>query len=146
MSIICSNWIRYASNNPNRIRSLSRDMSAQNFLLADQSQSLIQNPAFWLTDKSDRLLIFKIRPNILIGLQKLRLRPKDQSRSWLFIYWNFLRRFSYVLHYKYHTTKQQATLFSSKMKWTNIELQCQSVYIKFQNSPKFSKSSSKQTH
>ena len=31
-----------------------------------------------------RRLIFKIRPNILIGLQKLRLRPKDQSR--LFIY------------------------------------------------------------
>ena len=31
--------------------------------------------------------IFKIRPNILIGLQKLRLRPKDRSR--LFIYWNF---------------------------------------------------------
>ena len=36
-----------------------------------------------------RLLIFKIRPNILIGLQKLRLRPKDQSRSRLFIYLNF---------------------------------------------------------
>ena len=41
-----------------------------------------------------RRLIFKIRPNILIGLQKLRLRPKDRSR--LFIYWNFLRRFSFV--------------------------------------------------
>ena len=39
---------------------------------------------------------FKIRPNILIGLQKLRLRPKDRSRSRLFIYWNFLRRFSFV--------------------------------------------------
>ena len=31
-----------------------------------------------------RRSIFKIRPNILIGLQKLRLRPKDRSR--LFIY------------------------------------------------------------
>ena len=28
-----------------------------------------------------RRSIFKIRPNTLIGLQKLRLRPKDQSRS-----------------------------------------------------------------
>ena len=33
-----------------------------------------------------RRSIFKIRPNILIGLQKLRVRPKDQSRSRLFIY------------------------------------------------------------
>ena len=32
-----------------------------------------------------RRSIFKIRPNILIGLQKLRLRPKDRSRSRLFI-------------------------------------------------------------
>ena len=42
-----------------------------------------------------RRSIFKIRPNILIGLQKLRLRPKDQSRSRLFIYLNFLRGFSW---------------------------------------------------
>ena len=28
-----------------------------------------------------RRSIFKIRPNILIGLQKIRLRPKDRSRS-----------------------------------------------------------------
>ena len=42
-----------------------------------------------------RRSIFKIRPNILIGLQKLRLRPKDQSRSRLFIYLIFLRQFSY---------------------------------------------------
>ena len=28
-----------------------------------------------------RRLIFKIRPNILIGLQKLRLRPKDWSQA-----------------------------------------------------------------
>ena len=42
-----------------------------------------------------RRSIFKIRPNILIGLQKLRLRPKDQSRSRLFIYLNFLRWFSW---------------------------------------------------
>ena len=33
-----------------------------------------------------RRSIFKIRPNILIGLQKLRLRPKDRSRSRLSIY------------------------------------------------------------
>ena len=33
-----------------------------------------------------RRSIFKIRPNILIGLQKLRLRPKDRSQSRLFIY------------------------------------------------------------
>ena len=39
-----------------------------------------------------RRSIFKIRPNILIGLQKLRLRPKGRSR--LFIYFIFLRRFS----------------------------------------------------
>ena len=32
-----------------------------------------------------RRSIFKIRPKILIGLQKLRLRPKDRSRSRLFI-------------------------------------------------------------
>ena len=32
-----------------------------------------------------RRSLFKIRPNILIGLQKLRLRPKDRSRSRLFI-------------------------------------------------------------
>ena len=32
-----------------------------------------------------RRSIFEIRPNILIGLQKLRLRPKDRSRSRLFI-------------------------------------------------------------
>ena len=42
-----------------------------------------------------RRSIFKIRPNILIGLQKLRLRPKDRSRSRLFIYLIFLRRFSW---------------------------------------------------
>ena len=41
-----------------------------------------------------RRSIFEIRLNILIGLKKLRLRPKDRSR--LFIYWNFLRRFSFV--------------------------------------------------
>ena len=35
------------------------------------------------------LLIFKIRPNILIGIQKFRLRPKDRSRSQLLIYLNF---------------------------------------------------------
>ena len=39
-----------------------------------------------------RKSILKIRPNILIGLQKLRLRPKDRSR--LFIYLIFLRQFS----------------------------------------------------
>ena len=39
-----------------------------------------------------RRSIFKIRPNILIGLQKLWLRPKDRSR--LFIYLIFLRQFS----------------------------------------------------
>ena len=39
-----------------------------------------------------RRSIFKIRPNKLIGLQKLRLRPKDGSR--LFIYLIFLRQFS----------------------------------------------------
>ena len=39
-----------------------------------------------------RRSIFEIRPNILIGLQKLRLRPKDRSR--LFIYLIFLRQFS----------------------------------------------------
>ena len=38
-----------------------------------------------------RRSIFKIRPNILIGLQKLQLRPKDRSRSRLFIYLNILR-------------------------------------------------------
>ena len=32
-----------------------------------------------------RRSIFNIRPNILIGLQKLQLRPKDRSRSRLFI-------------------------------------------------------------
>ena len=37
---------------------------------------------------------FEIRPNILIGLLKLRLRPKDRSRSRLFIYLHFLGRFS----------------------------------------------------
>ena len=64
-----------------------------------------------------RRSIFKIRPNILIGLQKLQLRPKDRSRLfiYLFIYLNLLRWFSFVLPYKYHTTKQQATLVSSKM-------------------------------
>ena len=45
-----------------------------------------------------RRSIFKIRPHILIGLQKLWFRPKDRSR--LFIYWNFLRQFSFVLPYK----------------------------------------------
>ena len=39
-----------------------------------------------------RRSIFEIRPNILIGLQKLRLRPKDRSRSRLFIYLIFLLR------------------------------------------------------
>ena len=33
-----------------------------------------------------RRSIFKIRPNILIGLQKLRLRPKDRSRSRYFFH------------------------------------------------------------
>ena len=33
-----------------------------------------------------RRAIFKIRPNILIGQKKLRLRPKDRSRSRLSIY------------------------------------------------------------
>ena len=51
-----------------------------------------------------RMSIFKIRPNILIGLQKLQLRPKDLSRIRLFIYWNLLRLFSrlfsFVLPYK----------------------------------------------
>ena len=42
-----------------------------------------------------RRSIFKIRPNILIGAQKLRLRPKDRSRSPLFIYSIFLRQFSW---------------------------------------------------
>ena len=42
-----------------------------------------------------RRSIFEIRPNILIGLQKIRLRPKDRSQSGLFIYLNFLRRFSW---------------------------------------------------
>ena len=45
---------------------------------------------FWLVGRSSsgvyRRSIFEIRPNILIGLQKLRLRPKDRSRSRLFIY------------------------------------------------------------
>ena len=30
-----------------------------------------------------RRSIFKIRPNILIGLKKLRLRPKDRSRLFI---------------------------------------------------------------
>ena len=42
-----------------------------------------------------RRSIFKIRQNILIGLQKLRLRPKDRSLSQLFIYLNFLRGISW---------------------------------------------------
>ena len=38
-----------------------------------------------------RRSIFKIRPNILIGLKKLQLRPKDRSRSRLFIYLIFFK-------------------------------------------------------
>ena len=59
-----------------------------------------QNPGIALcafTAGVYRRSIFKIRPNILIGLQNLWLRPKDRSR--LFIYWNFLRQFSFVLPY-----------------------------------------------
>ena len=35
--------------------------------------------------------IFKIRPNIIIGLQKLKIRPKDRSQSQSLIYLIFLR-------------------------------------------------------
>ena len=40
-------------------------------------------------------LVFKIRPNILIGQKKLQLRPKDRSRSRLLICSNFLSQFSW---------------------------------------------------
>ena len=47
--------------------------------------------------------IFKIRPNILIGLQKLRLRPKDQTEANYLSIHIFLRLFSFVLPYKRKT-------------------------------------------
>jgi hypothetical protein len=44
---------------------------------------------FWLVGRSSsgvyRRSIFEIRPNILIGLQKLRLRPKDRSRLSIYL-------------------------------------------------------------
>ena len=67
-----------------------------------------------------QLLIFKIRPNILIGLQKLQLRPKDWSRSRLFII--------------FAVSRTGTALWDRP----NIELQCQSVYIKLQNPSKIS--------
>ena len=59
--------------------------------------------------KNCQRAVYKIRLNIFIGLQKLRLRPKDQSRSRLFIYLTFLRRFSYF--YPIHTNVSSVVEF-----------------------------------
>ena len=58
-----------------------------------------------------RRSIFKIRPNILIGLQKLRLRPKDQSQ--LFIHLIFLRQF--CGKQKWHCGIDQILSYSAKV-------------------------------
>ena len=84
---------------------LMREPSIISFASIDQEHSRVskrskilssriqQSTNFWLCSRESickvgvyRRSIFKIRPNILIGLQKLRLRPKDRSRSRLFIY------------------------------------------------------------
>ena len=72
-----------------------------------------------------RRSIFKIRPNILIGLQKLRLRPKDrsQSQSRLFIYLNFLRQFSWFYpKVRFVVEFQGWWVLKSKIFWPRIKI------------------------